>query len=334
MRNSIAIFCIVFVCSLGAQDVHFSQFFHSPIFQNPANTGSFDGDYRFVFNQRTQWRSITEPYNTWALAGDAKNIAGKENIHAGLLFFRDGSGDSPLRTIRIMPSGGYTFAATNDSTAFITLGLQIGFTQKHIDYSKLRFDNQYNGSVFDPGSGTGENFMNDKSSYFDSNIGIQVQHEFSDEFDYSAGLALFHVNGPKETFLNDGTVNLDQRFVFHGTGNYKINDTWSALPSFQWQAQGKYRELLIGAMARRSIIEKFGLKRAAYLGVFGRTKDAAYIVAAMDYDLWKVGVSYDINLSDLNTASNGRGGFEISLIYIMNKFKNKYEEHRMCPSFL
>ena len=326
---------LVFLMSKGnAQDVHFSQFFHSPVFQNPAHTGQFDADYRFVFNQRTQWRSITEPYNTWALAVDAKDVMGKENIHAGILFFRDAAGDSPLRTIRVMPSGAYTFAATEDSTAFITLGLQLGFTQKYLDFSKLRFDNQYNGSVYDPASPTGENFSNDKSTYFDSNIGATVRHEISRELEYTAGLALFHVNGPKESFFNDGTVNLDQRFLFHGLGKYMLNRTWSVLPAFQYQLQGQYRELLVGGMLRRSIIEKYGLKRALYAGVFGRSKDAAYLVAAIDYDQWKVGVSYDINLSDLKTASRSRGGFELSVSYIMNYFKNIYEEHRFCPDFL
>ena len=32
-----------------------------------------------------------------------------------------------------------------------------------------------------------------------------------------------------------------------------------------------------------------------------------------------VGLNYDVNISTLNEASNGRGGFELSLKYIMQK---------------
>ncbi|NND77413.1 MAG: PorP/SprF family type IX secretion system membrane protein [Flavobacteriales bacterium] len=334
MKKALIIALLLSASSGHAQDVHFSQFFLSPLFQNPAHTGQFDADYRFVFNQRTQWRSITEPYNTWALAADAKDVMGKENIHAGILLFRDAAGDSPLRTIRVMPSGAHTFAATDDSTAFITLGLQVGFTQKYLDFSRLRFDNQYNGQVFDPSAATGESFSNDKSTYLDANIGATVKHELSRDIFYTAGMALFHVNRPKESFLNDAAVKLDQRFVIHGIGTYRFDRTWSALPAVQFQMQGKYRELIVGGMVRRSIIEKYGLKRALYVGAFGRTRDAAYLVTALDYDQWKVGVSYDINLSDLKTASRSRGGFEFSVAYIMNYFKSVYEEHRFCPDFL
>jgi hypothetical protein len=32
----------------GAQDPHFSQFYMTPLYLNPALTGAFDGNYRFV----------------------------------------------------------------------------------------------------------------------------------------------------------------------------------------------------------------------------------------------------------------------------------------------
>jgi len=40
-----------------AQDIHFSQFQVAPMNYNPALAGQFDGDLRFIANQRTQWRA-------------------------------------------------------------------------------------------------------------------------------------------------------------------------------------------------------------------------------------------------------------------------------------
>ena len=334
MRLGIIISLLLILTSANAQDVHFSQFFHSPIFQSPANIGSFEGDYRAVFNQRTQWRSITEPYNTWAFSADAREIKNIPNTSLGMIFFKDAAGDSPLRTVSISPGVSYQVYTNPDSLAFVNVGLQIGYTQKTLDFERLNFDNQYTGSVFDPSLPQGENFGNDRSSYLDINLGVNYSQQYSREFNYQLGMSLFHVNSPKENFLNDEGVNLDRRFLFHGQGAYVFNKEWSAIPAFQWQAQGKYREFLLGGMAKRTLLEKYGLYRAVYMGLFGRTRDALYVVGAMDYDNWKVGISYDINLSDLRQVSRNRGGFEFSVIYIFKGINEVYKKHRQCPTFI
>src|SRR6476660_596977 len=57
---------------LYAQDLHFSQYFNSPLRVNPANTGfAPDVDYRVGLNYRNQWASITpNPYKTMNIWGD------------------------------------------------------------------------------------------------------------------------------------------------------------------------------------------------------------------------------------------------------------------------
>jgi len=57
-----------------AQDLHFSQFFNSPLTTNPANTGFIpDADYRLSAQYRNQFSSIlTMPYKTMSISGDAQ----------------------------------------------------------------------------------------------------------------------------------------------------------------------------------------------------------------------------------------------------------------------
>ena len=59
----------VLICSLWnfsiGQDIHWSQFNDNQLYQNPAHTGHFDGDYRFIGNYRDQWRSVTVPFSTF-----------------------------------------------------------------------------------------------------------------------------------------------------------------------------------------------------------------------------------------------------------------------------
>src|SRR3712207_3143507 len=64
--------CLAAVKGVQGQDLHFSQFFHSPLTTNPANTGFIpDGDYRLGINYRNQWSSVmTVPYKTMSAFGD------------------------------------------------------------------------------------------------------------------------------------------------------------------------------------------------------------------------------------------------------------------------
>ena len=45
-----------------AQDIHFSQADMVPYQYSPALAGLFDGDIRGMAVERTQWRSVTTPY--------------------------------------------------------------------------------------------------------------------------------------------------------------------------------------------------------------------------------------------------------------------------------
>ena len=141
-----------------AQDIHFSQFNNSPLNLNPALIGDFNGEFRFVGNQRTQWSSVTAPYTTFSISADAKQVFDSP-IGAGFSIYNDETGDSDFRTTQIGLGGSYMIYL-KDSSQTLTFGLQPVFVQRSINYNKLQFDNQYNGAVFDANLSNGENFGN------------------------------------------------------------------------------------------------------------------------------------------------------------------------------
>ncbi|HNM24595.1 MAG TPA: type IX secretion system membrane protein PorP/SprF, partial [Saprospiraceae bacterium] len=49
---------IVLAVAVQAQDIHFSQFYMSPLNLNPAMTGVMNCNHRIVANYRNQWSSI------------------------------------------------------------------------------------------------------------------------------------------------------------------------------------------------------------------------------------------------------------------------------------
>jgi hypothetical protein len=70
------------------------------------------------------------------------------------------------------------------------------------------------------------------------------------------------------------------------------------------------------------------------VGSFLRWKDALIPVIKLETHSLAIALSYDVNVSELRTASQGRGGFELSISYIgflERENSNKYRV--LCPKF-
>src|SRR5580765_1765351 len=114
MQRVLIIFVFMLYASgaLQAQDVHFSQYYATPLTINPAYTGNFTGDYRAGLNYRQQWGSVTVPYKTFDFYGDIsfnKNMFHRNYFSVGLCLVSDRAGDGNLSVTRVMASGAYHF---------------------------------------------------------------------------------------------------------------------------------------------------------------------------------------------------------------------------------
>ena len=314
--------------TLTAQDLHFSQFYYAPLEMNPARTGLINGDQRFTGIYRNQWNSVTIPYVTSAFSYDMKV---KNKFGAGISVFNDKAGDGELNTLKAGLSLSYLLSI-NDSSDFISFGIKNSMVQTSIDYSKFTFDKQYNGDVFIPGSPTGENFGSDRFYYYDLSGGINWHHIFDEENYITAGAAMFHLNKPLRSFINDSNEKLNPRTVFSGNARIKLNENLALLPAFVFMAQSPFSELVAGTNVRLNILTKPGAP-AFYLGSWLRLQDAVIISTGIDYQNWLLGIAYDINISDLKPASNGHGGFEIALQYIITKVKPVNPQGVACPVY-
>ena len=315
---------------LQGQDIHFSQFYNSPLNLSPGLTGNFVGDIRVVGNQRSQWSSVTTPYSTFGLAIDANTIYNKQ-IDVGLGFYNDKAGDSEYSTLQIAPSVGYTYFI-GDSTHSITVGIQPTFTQKNINYDQLKFDNQYNGVSYDESLSNGETFSNDGRSYLNVHSGLSWNYNIGQRKSVTAGVALHNIFNPKQSFFNNNAIELHRRFTFHANGLFKISDRIDGLPGLSIMTQDRFKEIIFGGSGKYHLNN--GNYKAAYLGFWYRNSDATYITAELDYGSFHFGVSYDINLSSLKVASKNRGGFEFAVIYIFEKYRPTIKRYKACPNYI
>ncbi|OFY23413.1 MAG: hypothetical protein A2W98_01980 [Bacteroidetes bacterium GWF2_33_38] len=333
----IFLFFIFIQHSLKAQDIHFSQFLSSPLNLNPANTGLGECDYRIVANHRNQWQSITVPYRTISASFDMKyynfNIP-RGFVGAGILLNSDKAGDSQLGTTQIsFNSAIHKFLSPNDSSLFCSFGMSVNFNQKSINYNELYFGNQFNGSQFDPDLSNGELFTDEKINYVDLNLGIRVNYLIDDTYPIDFGFAYSHVNSTKQSFDLDANVILDRRFASFLKSDLELTSNLNFEPSFFVMGQGKYREFNLGGLFR---LKTSGVNfEKIYFGGWYRIKDAIVLNMLVDYQNFTIGISYDINTSDLSVASQHMGGFEFSLIYNLCKKKNiSLPYSKQCPTYL
>lgn len=315
-----------------AQDIHWSQFNDNPLFQNPGNAGLFNGDVRFVGNYRDQWRSVTAPFKTTNVTVDSKLYNHRE-VGYGLMVFHDVAGDGNFRTIEAQANLSYQLKLSADSTHTLRGGLNIGMNHRQLNFDQFYFDNQYDGIQYNPALSTGELLTSDSKTNLSIGVGAVYQYYQNARFNIIGGIGFYNINKPNQGFYND-VVDRDIRMNLFGKGIYKLNYDWDLVPGINISVQGKYREVILGSSVKYTLVNRLGEYKAFYGGLFLRNQDAAYFSLGMDYQALFVGLSYDINFSKLVPASNARGGMEISVRYIINRFKPKKIVHRICPDYI
>jgi type IX secretion system PorP/SprF family membrane protein len=330
----IIVLCVLSQISgkINAQDIHFSQFYMTPLFQNPANAGAERG-LESTLNYRTQWRSVTVPYKTFGATVHGRFIKRKSQKNffaAGLNVNYDEAGDGLLKTTTF--SAAIAYHVRLNKVHKIGVGFMGGFGQRRIDFGNFEWGSQYSEGVFNGSLPTGESIMNPTFSYLDFSTGIvwsfdnqsgRIHTEGNNYLKGSAGLAIYHFNRPDYSFNNTGEK-LWIKYVAHGNFLISIPASKLALnPGFIFYSQGPNRQILVGSMVRYDILpeSKYTGKykgAGAYLGAYVRAGDAIVISSMLEFANYAIGFSYDANLSTLRPASNGRGGFEISLRIIGN----------------
>lgn len=335
MRISTLVLTLGYMLSSAfSQDIHFSQFFNSPLDLNPANTGLFDGDLRFNGIYRSQWSSVTVPFSTISLSADAQGAFKAKNLGIGASLFNDRAGDSRLNTFQFNVAGSYGFLLNESEQQRITIGVQTGITSRTIDPNQLSYDSQYNGLYYDPSLSNDEAFARTSRLYPNMNVGVIYGQDLNSRDHVEAGISFFNLNQADQSFYDEPGVALDARYNLHFNGAFAIAEKWDLLPSFQFMGQGKFRELILGASGRYVMLDQNSLYRAFSIGVFYRASDAGYLFAGIDNDNWRYGISYDFNLSELTPASRYRGAIEISIGYIIKQPDLEKIRHRSCPDFL
>jgi type IX secretion system PorP/SprF family membrane protein len=325
-------FLLITVKSLSGQDIHFSQFAQAPLLNNPALTGAFHGNVRVQSNYRDQWRSIAEPYKTTAVAVDMpvrREHWISNYMGAGVSVLQDVAGDTKVGFTQAIASiSGIT--RLNDEQ-HLSAGVSGGIVQRGMKGTDLRWDSQYNGSSYDPGTPSGETVAPESFMYGDFSGGLSWHYgtdeatmTSGDQLRANAGIAVHHINRPRQEFYQF-REKLYTRWAAHGSMYIGLKNTHMALlPSVLYMRQGPLKEINTGFHIRYRLREEsritgFHKEMAFIIGSYFRLRDAVIPAIMLEYAEFALGISYDVNTSPLRAASQGQGGIEISLRYINAK---------------
>ncbi|MBC8173792.1 MAG: PorP/SprF family type IX secretion system membrane protein [Chitinophagales bacterium] len=301
--------------SASAQDIHFSQYNQAPLALNPALTGNFGCDWRAGLNYRDQWSSVPAPYKTYSAFFDMpliKGIGQGDALGAGLMLYNDVSGDGNLSNLTIGLSAAYHKILTTNH--YVSLGVQGAFTQKSIQWDQLYFANQFDGAQFNPGILNLEPYSGQNISNIDVALGLVYKGKFNSWLTAELGGALHHLTSPPESFLGDDANALGMRITAHGRFIVNITKNFSIVPSGLFMTQSGAKEIVAGADLGY-YLKNPNFPATFYLGASTRFDDAIIPHIALDYKNFKLGLTYDVNNSPLEVATNGQGGLEVSLVY-------------------
>ncbi len=339
---SVFIYALIVVCFLfskkaNTQDLHYSQYFNSELNLNPALTAYSQSKYRFSLNNKNQWASVTVPYKTLSASFEVKilNFKRKKSfIGLGVLFNKDEAGDSRYGTTQAGLSISWVKSLNNKNSNMISIGWQAAFYQRSIDYNQLYFPEQWNGSISTIGSGNSENFRVNQFSFFDVSAGINWFWAPTSKLKFNSGFSSWHLNQPNQSLMDDASANLKIKYQIYSDIEINTAKAFNILPGIYYGRQGAYQEFIFGGRLHY----KFHQDRKRYFalssGLYYRGNDALIIYAGMDYKNLKLAVTYDINISSLQIASNSMGGMEISLKWLIFKGnKIRKIEPTPCPIF-
>lgn len=334
----IILFLLIAGPAANAQDIHFSQFFETPLLRNPALAGIFTGDFRIQTTFRDQWNSFNNAYRTGSLNGEYKWAVGKGSDYftTAMEILYDKAGTAALSTTEILPALNYHKSLSKEKAMYLSVGFMGGVVAKSLDLSRVTTNSQFNGTAYDPALPNGETILSPNVHYLDGSLGISFNTTFGAENKNTlfTGLAYHHVNRPKNSFYKNPTIELDPKYVFSAGIKTMINEVSYFTIQADHSRQGPAHETIAGVLYSYKLgDDPENSKYTLHLGGFLRWQDAIIPVLKLDMSSLAVALSYDANVSTLKTASEGRGGFELSISYIGFLDRENAKYRILCPKF-
>lgn len=336
---------LVFLLPIGlwAQDIHFSQFYMSPLNLNPALTGVMNCKMRFIANYRNQWAPVlkSNSFNTFNASFDQKiPVSRYDYFGFGGTLWGDKAGSLDFRTVSFKLSGSYAkrMSGSRTSSNYLVFGLDGSLNSRSVNFHNAIWGNQItsNGpntnlpgdpTVYDP------NFI-----FADLSLGLLWFSVLDKKNNFYFGGSYSHLNEPLQNNAKNVSGNnfvaapLYPKLAVHAGGVFQMGYRNSLVPGIVSFFQGPHWQVNGGTSVRFNVSQSKYDEQSFQLGLWARLAnsektetgnqlkkgilmDALILSTRFDYNKVGFGLSYDINTSSLRNASAANNSFELSFIY-------------------
>jgi type IX secretion system PorP/SprF family membrane protein len=224
---------------------------------------------------------------------------------------------------------------------YLSVGTQIGFTQRSLDIGTLYFADQFDGTGF---SGVTQEIIQQyreqgksRLKFFQPNLnlGLFWSAQFNKMLGAYAGVSMFNIIKPKDTFLKSDNER-SYRFDAHAGMLIDINKFVLISPNGLYMFQAKAQQWIAGTSAAFNLSgKKEPYRTAVSVGVWYDGNGAVITSAGVSFSGLQIGISYDATIKkDLTKAVKTFGALEASIIYTGRPLdKKKQYSPLLCPQF-
>lgn len=316
-----------------AQDAQLSQFYASPLVQNPAFAGVAQRPRAF-FQYRSQWPGTGRPIKTMAASGDIYLRSARSGL--GAVFSRTTAMNDVYQGTEFRLVYSYHQKLSKNWSA--AYGLQVGLEQRNLGYSRLTFGDQI-----------------DSTGRYRPSVDPTAQDRNFVVPEIGGGILLYS----RDNYLSISTRHLNQPTLSQEFGAPKL-PIWLAVTGghvWRFDSEGGLKstfdapELTVAFLYKRQALYQqldLGMYynfQPLVLGIWYRglpglvsvpgifNHDAITALVGLKQDNLSIGYSYDINLSGLVAAY--AGSHELSVSYSFDPPGPRHKRARAlpCPSF-
>ncbi len=197
------------------------------------------------------------------------------------------------------------------------LGIGFGATygKRSVDYSRLNFEDQYTGFGFNTNLPTGETALSDMKAFISVNTGL-VYSITSENSNFDIGVAAFHVNRPKQTFLKDDNQRLAIRQVAHANFETYLNDRTILNTNAIYQLQSSIKTSAKYLSAGGGLGYYLGDDKGPIIngGLWYWAENGFVPYVGLVYNNLQFGLTYEITTNKLSASAQKPSSIELSII--------------------
>ncbi len=286
---------IVLLCTFSfvsqAQDAKFSQYENVPLMVNPSQTGKFSGKVRIGVLGSYQSIKTAMLYHATGFA-DVKLNTKMGSIGLGVSYYQNFHPDFALTgkffALSLAKHVGFDpskFSWDLSNRHQFSVGVQVAMAQGVLDHNRPYYEDGLSGGGF---------YFNDhsvfrgKADYADVNTGVCYTYN-GDDVTLEAGIGIYHIFGPSNSFDQKSTGYLGRRVDFTGNAIIYLSPyTKLHLSSLMWRETLHWRTLSpiqqeINSLFGSMIESSHKSKTTFYYGLSTRSVNTILIKAGIGF---------------------------------------------------